>query len=441
MRNRVHVALALSFVMSLPLFGQTEVASGQSSLEKPVAETAAAAPRRLQIISEAQTQNYIPKFDTGGATINSILYESSGKIGIDTIDPKVKLHVWSDATSDVFAGMGPDPSPTGPGMAFGYSGSSFGRGSGFFDVRADALATGVNPSLRFLTVGSERMIITNAGKVGIGTNDPTYKLHVVDTADVNTVLEIQNTSSGVNGVSAIRPRALGSATSFSAHGTGRTSPTRFGNVVGGWSEILTFDGNGLMIGTNMNAPLILGTNAASRIHVTGGGDVGIGTSSPTAKLHVVGNVVITGNITGAKVIGAVYQDLAEWVPATSDMAPGTVVVLNPERENEVMPSSRQYDTTVAGVVSAAPGIILGLAGDSKEQVATTGRVKVRVDARSAPVKIGDLLVTSDVSGTAMRSQAMDINGRKFHQPGTIIGKALEPLHDGVAEILVLLSLQ
>jgi hypothetical protein len=41
----------------------------------------------------------------------------------------------------------------------------------------------------------------------------------------------------------------------------------------------------------------------------------------------------------------------------------------------------------------------------------------------------------------MRSEPMDINGRHFHQPGTIIGKALQPLQSGVGEILVLLSLQ
>jgi hypothetical protein len=41
----------------------------------------------------------------------------------------------------------------------------------------------------------------------------------------------------------------------------------------------------------------------------------------------------------------------------------------------------------------------------------------------------------------MRSEPMMINGRAFHQPGTIIGKALEPLDGGVGEILVLLSMQ
>lgn len=41
----------------------------------------------------------------------------------------------------------------------------------------------------------------------------------------------------------------------------------------------------------------------------------------------------------------------------------------------------------------------------------------------------------------MRSEPITLNGREFHQPGTIIGKALEPLGGGRGEILVLLSLQ
>jgi hypothetical protein len=106
-----------------------------------------------------------------------------------------------------------------------------------------------------------------------------------------------------------------------------------------------------------------------------------------------------------------------------------------------MPSSSSYDTSVAGVVSAQPGLILGEPGPSKAKIATTGRVKVRVDASCSPIHIGDLLVTSDERGVAMRSEPMNVNGRKFHQPGTVVGKALEPLKEGMGEILVLLSLQ
>jgi hypothetical protein len=157
-------------------------------------------------------------------------------------------------------------------------------------------------------------------------------------------------------------------------------------------------------------------------------------------LYVTGDANFVGTVTGTN-IRANYQDVAEWVPATTPLTPGTVVILNRARDNEVMASTTAYDTAVAGVVSAQPGLSLGVEGAGKEQIATTGRVRVRVDARTAPVHVGDLLVTSDMPGMAMRSEPLTISGRSFHQPGTIIGKALQPLPGGVGEILVLLSMQ
>ena len=165
------------------------------------------------------------------------------------------------------------------------------------------------------------------------------------------------------------------------------------------------------------------------------GKVGIGTTNPSERLDVAGNINVSGNI------NAKYQDVAEWVPATADLDAGTVVVLNPHRDNEVMASSRAYDTSVAGVVSAQPGLTLGEKSDTKETIATMGRVRVRVDARNAPIAIGDLLVTSDQPGIAMKSLPVEVGGMAMHRPGTIIGKALQPLAGGTGEILVLLSLQ
>jgi hypothetical protein len=169
--------------------------------------------------------------------------------------------------------------------------------------------------------------------------------------------------------------------------------------------------------------------------LAGNGRVGIGNPSPAFTLDV------TGSIHASSGIAAVYQDVAEWVPATEKMEPGTVVVLNTEAVNQVMPSRQAYDMGVAGVVSSKPGLILGEGSPDKAQIATTGRVRVRVDATKYPIHVGDLLVTSDKPGSAMKSQPIEINGRKLHQPGTIVGKALEPLSSGEGEILVLLSLQ
>jgi len=184
-----------------------------------------------------------------------------------------------------------------------------------------------------------------------------------------------------------------------------------------------------------NFQILGGGSATAKLVISAAGNVGIGTSTPAALLDVNGSVNVAGNI------AAKYQDVAEWVNADEPLEPGTVVVLNPNKSNQVMASHDAYDTAVAGVVSANPGLILGESGTNKEKVATTGRVKVRVDATRGPIHVGDLLVSADTPGTAMKSIPVEVAGVKIHRPGTIIGKALEPLERGEGEILVLLTLQ
>ena len=176
---------------------------------------------------------------------------------------------------------------------------------------------------------------------------------------------------------------------------------------------------------------------------------GAGTTNSEAQLNSsarmtidrTGNVTFTGDVNVSGNIAAKYQDVAEWVPSATQLPPGTVLVLNPEENNQVMQSRSPYDTRVAGVVSAAPGVILGEKGDSKLMVATSGRVTVLVDAEKHPIHVGDLLVTGEKPGTAMLSVPVDVGGVTIHRPGTIVGKALEPLAAGQKKILVLLTLQ
>lgn len=320
-----------------------------------------------------------------------------------------------------------------------YAGSTINNGYGLY--LSDVLATN---DFSIFQVGSDD---TNyfAGNIGLGTQTPAQKLHVYSGENAGTLIQVENVGTGLGAHAAFRTASTLASTSYAAHGNRDASTTRFGIGLTGWSEIVNFLGNGQIIGTTLNTPVVIGTSNLERMRIAADGNVGIGTTNPTAKLEVNGNfravdAYFSGVVSGYN-IKANYQDVAEWVPATTDLEPGTVVVLNRERNNEVMASASSYDITVAGVVSAQPGLSLGVEGEGKEQIATTGRVKVRVDARHAPVAIGDLLVTSELPGTAMRSEPMEINGRKFHQPGTIIGKALEPLSGAIGEILVLLSMQ
>lgn len=182
-------------------------------------------------------------------------------------------------------------------------------------------------------------------------------------------------------------------------------------------------------------------DASARMTIARNGNVGIGTTSPQAKLDISGDLQVSGNAVISGNIAAKYQDVAEWVPAREALEAGTVVSLDLRNANEVRASRRAYDGHVAGVVSAQPGVLLGEAGEGKVLVATTGRVRVKVDASRGPIRIGDLLVTSPRTGLAMKSRAVRVGGVRLHRPGTIIGKALEPLAKGQGEILVLLSLQ
>jgi len=57
------------------------------------------------------------------------------------------------------------------------------------------------------------------------------------------------------------------------------------------------------IGTQSPGTVVFNTDATERVRIDTNGNVGIGTSSPTAKLHVVGNVTVTGNVSAPNFSG------------------------------------------------------------------------------------------------------------------------------------------
>lgn len=285
-------------------------------------------------------------------------------------------------------------------------------------------------------------VYTN-GRVAIGTATPNGLLNV--TKSVNGFADVIVTNDNAGGSATTRLRLGENVTTGKSFflqylNSGYTSsglllPNR------GFFGVSSGASNGIVISTLASAPILFATGGAGtaneRMKISGTGIVTIGTTpgDQTERL------VVNGKITATSVIGAVYQDLAEWVPASEPMAPGTVVSVDAGVVNGVTPSRQKYDTAVAGVISAQPGVLLGVEGPSKAMVATTGRVKVKADATYGSIRAGDLLVSSDRAGVAMRSMPIDVAGMTMHRPGTIIGKALEPLESGEGEILVLLSLQ
>lgn len=251
-----------------------------------------------------------------------------------------------------------------------------------------------------------------------------------------------------------RTLVSGGAAATSATTTGATGATALAedNVVGGMSvtgstSSTTSVGNVMFKASEAWSDASHGTYLAvtttpsgslagvERLRVDSRGYVGIGTATPGALLHVAGDALVDGNI------AAKYQDVAEWVDSAERLVPGTVVVVDAARANNVKGSVRAYDAAVAGAVSAKPGLVLGQQAPGRVLVAHSGRVRVKVDARYGAIRAGDLLVTSPTPGYAMRSRPVRLNGVTIHRPGTILGKALEPLRKGQGEILALLTLQ
>lgn len=296
---------------------------------------------------------------------------------------------------------------------------------------------------------------TNSGHVGVGTTSPSSRLTILGPVQngVYTV-QIDSTAGGMagsqHGILLIGTTATtyltagattinGSAPHLNIAAADNTNFTSTLGNTGGFGRVLRLRSSSattvpvLQVESNNGGTVALSALA--------NGNVGIGTGSPSSKLHVVGDGTITGNLTVSGNLAAKYQDVAEWVESSQDLEPGTVVVIDPTKPNQVIASVQSYDSRVAGVISLQPGLTLGERGESRVLVATTGRVKVKVDARNGPIQLGDLLVTSEREGVAMKSVPIEIGGARIHRPGTLIGKALESLQSGTGEILVLLSLQ
>lgn len=292
------------------------------------------------------------------------------------------------------------------------------------------------------TIGNSAIYQNSSGDVGIGTTSPSSILTVLGSnSSYLQSFFLQNTYSGggelavLNFASPLAEAAAGDTLVYNSVGNLLISPNASG-------KSLEF------VGGYWNNPVSMIIN--------GSGNVGIGTTTPGAKLEVDGSLKLTSGSNGsitfqdgttqstAFIPANCGADFAESVGVTGNRPsyePGDLMVIDPNAPGKFLKSSQAYSTLVAGIYSTKPGFVARFApADPKAKepevpMAMVGRVPTKVSAENGPIKVGDLLVTSSTPGYAMKGTD------RSQMLGAVVGKALGSLDSGTGTILVLVTLQ
>jgi len=202
----------------------------------------------------------------GGGQANAIVVGTNGAVGIGTANPVQTLTVAGDlnVTGNLITSANVTNIDTIGNMIVG----------------------------RNLTVGGTNLFVNNAsGYVGIGTTSPSYKLQVRNDSSAayssttgipNVIAFLQNPTSGANN------------NVFLAFGTEANGEIYLGAVQ-----------NAANTRSDLAVKLWSGSDRVERFRITSDGNVGIGTTSPLEKLHLVGSIFV--NNTGVATSTAAFN--------------------------------------------------------------------------------------------------------------------------------------
>jgi hypothetical protein len=248
-------------------------------------------------VSTALTANGGVVFNDAGADVDfrvegdtdaNLLFvdASTDRVGIGTSSPGVKLAVSgtgtvssrtiaTDATGDASFFVQNDANNIAGPLIYGSTKAAYGAlGSGEAAFYSNVACTLMSENLLKFAAGgnTEHMRIDTSGNVGIGTTSPSYPLHVIKNQAATTSISVDNNTGNA-----------ASHASLILHTGGASSGdpfVYFYNEITDWSiGCDNSDSDKFKISKSST----LGTN--DYFNIDSSGNVGIGTSSPAARLH------------------------------------------------------------------------------------------------------------------------------------------------------------
>ena len=309
--------------------------------------------------------------------------ENDGNVGIGTTTPAANLQVVSQNRAFSVIDSGTDNYAEAAFTTLGGDGPAFGRLSGY-DIQ---LQTGTTRG-GLATV----MHLDNDGNVGIGTTGPSAKLHVNNSAATHTLLYLQQTNTSYN-------------TDINLYNANNTTSS---TIV---SKRTTGDLWLYQSGAN-NVSVF--TSGAERMRIDSSGNVGIGTTSPDADLHVVGSTILGVDAATGPRLRAVGSGDDFYLQASNSSTGGTGTKLNFAKMNST-------DTTMTvdignekvGIGTTSPGAKLSISDGN-----------IGIDGNNSPQQFYG--AGGNVAGTNTSGGVLTVIG---HSPNAV-GDLSAPPYDG-----------
>ncbi|MDP2496993.1 MAG: hypothetical protein Q8W44_03275 [Candidatus Palauibacterales bacterium] len=333
--------------------------------------------------------------------------DSTGNfVGVNRSDPITGADVFtvhSDATSDgIYGGMYVNTAGSGAWPFYGYATGGSSTMWTYYDGGTESWHV-YNRDER-LTVGSD-------GNVGIGTTGSSSRLAVLNSTDAGYAGEfVVDNSSNPN--KALYAETVGSGEALRVNVASSTNSN-----------------DALFVRHRGTGPLITAMTASS--------------SATNIRFRVDndGNVTADGTISGG---GADVAEAFDVEGRAESYEPGDVLVVSTEEDRTVTRSSTARSSRVVGVYATKPGVLLSERGtetdlESQVPMGVVGVIPTKVSAENGSIQRGDLLVTAETPGHAMKAEPEVIEGMEIYPQGAVIGKALEAFDGpgtGTIEVMV-----